>query len=331
MNKKVIALIVVSLLIWNISGKIHDNQNRSTPTPKPVPVKSVELTYEQVLDLIKETDVKNYVETLASKEYDGRATGTEGNVKAAEYIKKHLDQLNIPYKEQEFVARGSKTKNIIAYLEPSKPKSDTVIVIGAHFDHLGSRGDTYCPGADDNASGVAGVMAIATALSKYKHNLNHTIILQFYSAEELGLLGSKYYVEHPLFPLGDPDINKHITMINLDMIGYLKSKYNDGENMTKCRDYSSWTVYDYTNSVDLKNIVSGLQSKYPFAKHISGYRPGGSDHAPFYNKGIPVVFLHTGSHPHYHRPSDTPEKLNYTGLVKVTKLALEILLGTDKQ
>lgn len=330
MNKKLISLCVILLVLWNISGKLSNNLTSKVPLNKPSPQIPAELTYEQIISLIQEEDVKTYVQTLASKEYCGRGTGTEGNVKAAQYIKTHLEKLNIPYKEQEFTARGIKTSNIIGYINSSTIKSDNVLVIGAHFDHLGSSGNIYYPGADDNASGVAGVMAIATALSKYKNSLNHTVLLQFYSAEEMGLIGSKYYTNNPLFPLDDPDINKHIAMINLDMIGYLKSKYTTDENMTRCRDYKSWVVYNYTNSVDLKNIVSTLTSKYPFANNISGYRPGGSDHAPFYNKGIPVVFLHTGSHPNYHKPTDTPDKLNYKGLTQVAKLALEILLQADK-
>lgn len=330
MNKKIIALIVIFLVLWNISNKLSYNSTPNSSPNKPVPQKPIELTYEQIIDLIKEDDVKKYVETLASKEYDGRATGTEGNIKAASYIKTHLEKLNIPYKEQEFIARGKKTKNIIGYIQPFKTKSDSILVVGAHFDHLGSSGNIYYPGADDNASGVAGVMAIATALSKYKHKLHHTILIQFYSAEEMGLIGSKYYTNNPLFPLNNPDISKHTAMINLDMIGYLKIKYNDNENMTRSRDYEFYEKYNFTNSLDLKNIVSELSNKYSFAKNISGYRPGGSDHAPFYNKGIPIVFLHTGSHPNYHKPSDTPDKLNYNGLVNVTKLALEILITADK-
>jgi Zn-dependent M28 family amino/carboxypeptidase len=331
MNKYIIALIVIFLVLINISSKLSCNfiPNKIPDKPSPSPQILKELTRQQIINLIKQEDIKQYVETLSSKEYCGRKTGTEGNIKAAQYIKDHLNKLNILYKEQEFTARGVKTKNIIAYIVPPNVKSENILVIGAHFDHLGgSSYNSYYPGADDNASGVAGVMAIATALSK--HNLNNTILLQFYSAEEIGLVGSKYYTNNPLFPLNNPDINKHIAMINLDMIGYLKSNYTSNENTTTYRDDKSWTIYDYNNSVNLKKIVSTLNHKYPFATNISGYRPGGSDHAPFYNKGIPVVFLHTGLHNHYHKQTDTSDRLNYNGLVQVTKLALEIILEIDK-
>jgi Zn-dependent M28 family amino/carboxypeptidase len=328
MNKNTIAILLIIFVVFHIYGVLY---RESIITPVVIqPPKVIELTHNQILDCIKKEDIKTCVEKLASKEFDGRGTGTEGNIKAAQYIKSHLDSLKIPYKEQEFSVQNRKTKNIIAYISPKIPKSDNIIVIGAHFDHLGSRGSTYYPGADDNASGVAGVMAVATALSKYKDKLNHTVLLQFYSAEELGLIGSKYYVNNPLFPISRPDINKHSAMINLDMIGYLRKSYMDNENVTSYRNCKEWIVFKYGNGIDLKKIVDDLSSKYDFAKNISGYRPGGSDHAPFYNKGVPVVFLHTGSHAHYHKPSDTPDKLNYEGLTSVTKLALEILIKTDK-
>ncbi|MEY3311868.1 MAG: hypothetical protein RL348_1208, partial [Bacteroidota bacterium] len=292
-------------------------------------IKPTELTYDELLNLITVENVKQYVEYLSSKELEGRGTGTKGNDKAAEYICKHLDSLSIPYTKQSFTARGVNTLNIIAHITPPNITDDRIIVIGAHFDHLGSKGSSYYPGADDNASGTAGLMAIATALSKYKDKLKHTVSLQFYSAEEWGLIGSAFYTNNPLFPKDNPDISKHMAMINLDMIGYLKSKYNSYENMTNYRSDKEWRVYHYSLGLSLKDIVNELSKKYSFANNISGYRPGGSDHAPFFKKGIPVVFLHTGSHPHYHKTSDTPDKLNYNGLVCVSKLALEILIKID--
>lgn len=326
MNKNIFALLLILLVVFHICGVI----GRESVVDLPEEPKVIEVIPSQVIDSIKKEDIKQYIETLASKEFDGRGTGTEGNKKAADYIKKHLDNLKIPYIEQEFTVQNKKTSNIISYISSKKPVNDTIIVIGAHFDHLGSRGGSYYPGADDNASGVAGVMAIATALSKYKEKLNHTVSLQFYSAEELGLIGSKYYTNNPLLPISNADINKHIAMINLDMIGYLNKKYFKDENTTRYRDYQCWQVFNYGMNVSLKDIVQKLSEKYPFANNISGYRPGGSDHAPFYNKGIPVVFLHTGSHPHYHKTTDTPDKLNYDGLTMITKMALEIILEIDK-
>jgi Zn-dependent M28 family amino/carboxypeptidase len=327
MNKNTIAILLVCLVGFHLYG-VMNRENIISPEILDQP-QVVETTNQTIIDSIKSEDVKKYVEDLSSKEFDGRGTGTEGNKKAAEYIKNHLDKLNIKYVEQEFNAAGKTTKNIIAYIEPKNKSNDNIIVIGAHFDHLGSRGGSYYPGADDNASGVAGLMSIATALSKYKDKLKNTVSLQFYSGEELGLIGSKFYTNNPILPISKPNINNHIAMINLDMIGYLKNNYSESENTTSYKDYKERIVFDYSNMLSLKDTINSLLAKYPFAKNISGYKPGGSDHAPFYNKGIPIVFLHTGIHQHYHRISDTPEKLNYQGLCLVAKLALEVLLQID--
>lgn len=299
------------------------------PSPVVPVVPKVELTFDEIVQLIKEDDCRKYIQKLSSKEFNGRGTGTDGNKKAADYIKQHLDSLGIPHKVQKFTARGRDTENVIGFIEPKNKVNDKVIVIGAHFDHLGSKGDSYYPGADDNASGVAGVMAIANALVKYKDHLKHTVVLQFYSAEEMGLLGSKHYVNNPMFPLDNPDIEKHIAMINLDMIGFLKQQYSYSENTTTYRDYEFFYEYEFVQDFSIKSIVENLRPKYPFANNISGYRPGGSDHAPFYNKGIPVVFLHTGTHKYYHTTSDTPDRLNYSGVEKVSRFAFEILVNID--
>lgn len=330
MNKKIVLSFVILALLFH-TYQITNRNVSVVPPPipvvKPVIIKPDEKT---VVDSINKEDLHKYVSTLSSSEFYGRGTGSDGNTKTALYIKKYLDSLNIPYKEQYFTARGHKTSNIIGYIQ-SNSKSNKCIVIGAHYDHLGGNSKNYYPGADDNASGVAGVMSIASALQKYKDQLNHTILVQFYSAEEIGLLGSKYYVNNPLFPLDQPEIENHIAMINLDMIGYLKKDYATNYNTTIYRQDKEWIVFNYTNSVSLKDIVHNLTSKYSFADNIAGYRPGGSDHAPFYNKGIPVVFLHTGLHQHYHKVTDTPDRLNYDGMTKVSKLALEIILSIDKQ
>lgn len=330
----IVILLILAVFHFGYNTKPEKPDPPVVIVPEPKPPIIIEYTLEKVLETIKVEDIKKYVEDLSSKEFNGRATGTKGNDIAAKYICDHLDRLKIPYEKQEFNARGNKTSNIIAYITPSDPISNDIIVIGAHFDHLAPSGSSYYPGADDNASGTAAVMAIAEALTKYQHKLKHTISIQFYSAEELGLLGSYYYVDNPILPIDTPSIGRHIAMINLDMIGYLRSSYSLEDRTTTYREEVDSLTSDaevaMVSSVNLKNIVESLSIKYSFANNISGYKPGGSDHAPFYRKGVPVLFLHTGSHPHYHRPSDTPEKLNYNGLVSVARLALEIVINADK-
>lgn len=311
--------------------------NKNTPKPnsidKPQPVVVIEPkkepTIADIVSRVDESYIKEIVYKLSNKELCGRGTGTIGNELARKFICSELEQMNIPYKIQTFKARGHETHNIIAYISPVVP-SNEIIVVGAHFDHLGGDNSRFFPGADDNASGVAGVLAIAKAINDYKIKLQHTISIQFYSAEELGLIGSSYYCKNPILPLEKPDIDKHIAMINIDMIGYLKQTYLPTENCTQWKLDKEWKTFNTSNStIDMKNTINKLSSKYTFAKNISGYRPGGSDHAPFYNSGIPVLFLHTGLHSNYHKVTDTPDKLNYTGIVDITKLAIESILDID--
>jgi Zn-dependent M28 family amino/carboxypeptidase len=330
MYKNIIVAILLLLLVFHTNKILERTKVEETPKP-PTPVKKDELTYDKILNLIQKEDIKKHIIDLSSKEFCGRATGSEGNIRAADYIKNYLESLNIKYKEQKFLVKGKLTTNIIAYIVPENDANNQVIVIGAHYDHLGMiNNQAYYPGADDNASGVSALMSICKALNAYKNKLKNTISIQFYSAEELGLLGSKFYVNNPVLPLSSPSIDKHIAMINLDMIGYLKNNYQINENVAKYREDKSSIVFNYQTNISPKNIVAKLYDTYPFSKHICSYRPGGSDHAPFYNKGIPIVFLHTGLHSNYHKISDTPDKLNYLGIVEISKFAFEILVAIDK-
>jgi Zn-dependent M28 family amino/carboxypeptidase len=129
----------------------------------------------------------------------------------------------------------------------------------------------------------------------------------------MGLIGSRYYCNNPRFPIGRPDIQSHVAMVNMDMIGYLNQGYyfagfNEGES-----------------SIDLSRIIEKLNSKYSFAKRITSRGSGGSDHASFYNKRIPVAFLHTGLHDYYHTPQDTPDKINYEGMEQIARYACELV------
>ena len=327
-----LGLVFVGILLLFHYSKNTPNLNHiHEPINRPVIVEpKKEVSVEEILDTINENSIKTHIETLSSKELCGRGTGTNGAMMASKLIQEELSKLKIPYAIQKFTARGLEAHNIIGYIESTKNKDD-VIVIGAHYDHLGGNNERFFPGADDNASGVAGVLEIAKALSLYKERLNKTISIQFYSAEEMGLIGSSFYCKNPMLPLNGPDIDKHIAMVNLDMIGYLKNKYGEYDNCTTWKlDKEYKTFNNYRLTLDLKETVKDLSKKYPFANNISGYRPGGSDHAPFYNKGVPVIFLHTGLHPYYHKPTDTPDKLNYTGIKNIAKLATEIILQIDK-
>ena len=176
---------------------------------------------------------------------------------------------------------------------------DTVLVVGAHYDAVPGS-----PGADDNASGTAVVLMLAQMLKD--QTTRHTISFQLYSGEEDGLLGSHYYCENPKWP-----IKKHLFMLNLDMIGYLRPVTGD-------------------ETVPVNDILRPLFAKYEFAQGITLRNDPGSDNDSFEKKGIPAIFLHTGLHKNYHRRTDTADKLNYKGMSEICKYAYDLLLTVDK-
>lgn len=297
---------------------------------EPPPPKAAGVSFEQALAEISSQDLKDNLYYLASDTLEGRMSGKRGNVTAADFIYEKFKAAGLPTVVQKFPIQrmnpGPKnevgdnfTQNIYAWIE-GKEFKDEVVVIGAHMDHIG-----YGPamsrtprrleihnGADDNASGTVALLEIAEAFAKVKDQVKRTVVFQAYSAEEMGLIGSRYYCDNPMFPLERPDINKHIFMLNMDMIGYLKQGAY----------HASW--HSGESSVDISNIINKLNQKYEFAKSVTSRGTGGSDHASFYNKKVPIAFLHTGLHPYYHTPDDDADRINYIGLEKITKYAFEL-------
>lgn len=204
-------------------------------------------------------------------------------------------------------------KNVIGVLEGAGPHKEETIVIGAHFDHLGRGGPgSLAPnskeihnGADDNASGTAGLMEIARRLGEREEPLPRRIVLIAFNAEERGLLGAKEYVDSPLFPLEDT-----VAMLNMDMIGRL-----DGGKLT--------IFGTGTSSVWEQLIASATaQTELEIIKKPEGFGP--SDHSVFYGKKIPVLHFFTGIHDDYHRPSDDWEKLNIEGMRTIVDILEQI-------
>lgn len=303
--------------------------NKLPPDKGPAP----EASYQQAVSSINEDDLKKELYYLAGTETEGRMSGKAGNKLAADYVQRYFERCGLQTMLHKFkMGRynpGPKNEqgddfssNIYGWIEGTDPAlKDEVVVIGAHMDHLGygpkgsqapGRTGQIHPGADDNASGTVALLEIARAYSMMKGRCKRTTVFMAFSGEEMGLIGSKFYVENPVFPKSGPSIQKHVAMINMDMIGYLKK----GTFLASFDNEAS--------SPDLDRIITDLNGKYSFAKSISGRGAGGSDHAPFYNKRVPVVCLHTGMHKNYHTPDDTPDKINYKGLEQVTRYAFEL-------
>jgi aminopeptidase YwaD len=209
------------------------------------------------------------------------------------------------------------TENVIGVLPGSEVNLRREnVVIGAHYDHIGyghfgtrdssTEGEIH-HGADDNASGTAVLLQLAERMSRGAAKPARTIIFAAFSAEELGLHGSRHYVNHPPFPLGSTK-----AMLNLDMVGRLRD--------------NRLTVFGTNSAKEAGAIVVDAARDLGLeVRQSDGI--GRSDHMSFYNKKIPVLHFFTGTHPDYHRPSDTWDKLNYEGMAKITDL---ILMTTRK-
>lgn len=216
----------------------------------------------------------------------------------------------------------SHSANIVGYLEGTDPmmKSQYVIV-GAHFDHLGYGGEgsgslqpdvrAIHNGADDNASGTAALLEIMGAFATNRTSLTRSLVFIGFSAEELGTLGSTYYVNNPVFPL-----EQTIAMVNMDMVGRL-----DGNTLS---------VHGTGTSPQWEPLLQKHNSDSVFTLKLIKDGFGPSDHAPFYGKDIPVLFFFTGTHTDYHKPSDDWDKLNYPGLESVARFVYALVrdIGT---
>lgn len=204
------------------------------------------------------------------------------------------------------------TRNVIGYLEGSDPKlKNEVVVIGAHYDHLGmgnehSLAESSEPavhhGADDNASGTAAVLELSQYLAAHRQKLGRSVLFMGFSGEELGLLGSNYWVKHPTIPL-----ERVIAMINLDMVGRMSNN--------TCHVIGAPSSPIWSRLLNEANQSLGLRLR------TDGGTPlGGSDHQSFVVKDIPVLFFFTGVHADYHRPSDTWDKLNAEGTAQICRV-----------
>jgi hypothetical protein len=216
------------------------------------------------------------------------------------------------------VPKIRKARNVVGYLDNNAPLT---IVIGAHFDHLGYGEDGNSMirtgdlgihnGADDNASGTSSMIELAFLLKNSKAKQYNYLFIAF-SAEELGLNGSKYFVENPTIPLNNVNY-----MINMDMVG----RMNDSTKTI--------TVGGFGTSPSWKTMMDAVKKK-DFSIKVDSSGTGPSDHTSFYRKDIPVLFFFTGLHSDYHKPSDDADKINYVGMLKIIRF-IQQMIEADKQ
>jgi hypothetical protein len=289
------------------------------------------------LNTITSKDLIKHLYIVSSDEMEGRETGSKGQKKAGEYLINQYksNAISFPKGATDFYQRvpaaflNAKrnenlpdSANIWAYIEGSE-KPNEIIVISAHYDHVGIKDGEVYNGADDDGSGTVALLEIAQAFAiakKEGHGPKRSILFLHMTGEEHGLLGSSYYSEHPLFPMA-----KTITDINIDMIGRHDEFHNDSSNYVYLigSDYLSTDLFNICEAAN-KNYVN-LSLDYKFNDRADPnrfyYR---SDHYNFAKNGVPSVFLFSGVHADYHKPTDEVDKIEFEALKKRTQLAFSI-------
>ena len=320
MKKKIIAI----LLLLMISGC----STKKTNTPKS------DIEYGSLVSI--ET-LKTNLTYIASDEMEGRETGSEGQKKAGRYlIEQHKKNgLTFPkgatdfyqpipaaYLNAKYKENLPDSENIWAFVEGTE-KPNEIVVISAHYDHVGVKNGEIYNGADDDGSGTAALIEIGKAFQQAKKDGNgpkRSVLIIHMTGEEHGLHGSRYYSENPLFPLANTVAN-----INIDMIG------RRDEFHTASSNYIYLIGSDYLSS-DLAKICEEVNKKYTNLvldyKYNDRADPNRfyyrSDHYNFAKNGIPSVFLFSGIHEDYHKPGDDVEKIEFDALSKRTRYAFEI-------
>ena len=220
------------------------------------------------------------------------------------------------------------TQNVVAVWEGSDPVlKNEYVAIGAHYDHVGicspSATDSICNGADDDGSGTTGMLAIAEALTKAPTRPKRSILFVWHCGEEKGLWGSRYFTEYPTIPL-----NQIVTQLNMDMIGRSKASGDENpRNKNLTGPDAIYVIGSTMMSTELGEILETVNKSYlnlSFDKKYDDpadperffYR---SDHYMYARKGIPIIFFFDGVHEDYHRPGDTPEKIDYQKMEKVAR------------
>lgn len=321
-------LFFVSLLL--IFSCSSDKQNSDSDANNSIVFDDAE-TIKNYSNLIMADALKTHVYTLASDQFEGRATGSIGFDKASDFVRSYYKDMGInpPSSNPDYYQKIPQgyfssaippSQNVVAYIEGSE-KPEEVIIISAHLDHMGTKNDLIYYGADDNASGTAAVMEIAKAFAMAKkegHGPKRSLLFLHLTAEELGLYGSQYYVDKPIFPL-----DKTIANLNIDMIGRVdpSHQFKKQENYVYLigADRLSTRLHDISEAANKKftNLILDYTYNAENDKNRYYYR---SDHYNFALQNIPVIFYNNGEHPDYHKPSDTPDKINYPILQKRTQL-----------
>ncbi|MCD9577061.1 M28 family peptidase [Flavobacterium soyae] len=319
MKKIVILLLIASAFSCKNAQSVISKDN-SDPT--------------KYVKLISEKDLKKMLYIVASDEMQGRETGSAGQKKAGLYMIEQYKKNGVSFPKgasdyyQHIPASYLNAKrnqnlpdseNIWAYIEGSE-KPNEVLVISAHYDHVGIKDGEVYNGADDDGSGTVAVIEMAKAFAKAKkqgHGPKRSILFLHVTGEEHGLHGSRFYSENPLFPIANT-----ISDINIDMIGRRDVEHANTNNYVYVigADRLSSDLHNAVVAQNEKYIKMDLDFKFNDPADPNHFYER-SDHYNFAKHGIPAIFFFNGVHEDYHGKGDEPQKIEYDALTKRTKLA----------
>ncbi len=342
MNQAIRSTLLVAALASALASALPALQEAVPATaekPRPVPLAS-DHPLQPALATISADDLRDYEKWLASDERLGRCAGEPSNDEAADWIAERFEEFGLTplgddgtfLQHFEFQVRGgargqqARTQNVVGMWEGSDPKlKEQVVVVGAHFDHVGTAqsldagriggpagGDTIWNGADDNGSGTCTLLEVAQAFAAGNVKPRRSIVFIAFSAEEQGLFGSAHYCRAPAIP-----IERTVAMLNMDMVGR-----NSGKPIEMAATGS------FENDL-WPRLIEASRAAAPDLdfKLQSGYQPD-SDHASFLDVNVPTTFIFTGMHSDYHRISDSPDKLEYDQMAAIGRFATLLLWNT---
>ena len=324
--KKITSFGIVALLIASYA-------NAQTP----IVSKNREAIEVSYINSITESELKVHLNIIAADSMEGRDTGSEGQKKAGRYLVEQYKKDGIPFPKgadsyyqkvpAAFMNKDSgenlpDSANIWAFIEGSE-KPNEIVVVSAHYDHVGIKNGQVYNGADDDGSGTVSLLEIAQAFELAKkegHGPKRSILILHMTGEEHGLYGSSYYSQNPLFPIANT-----VADVNIDMIGRRDEAHKDSNNYVYLigSDYLSTDLFNICEEVNSKFTQLKLDYKYNDRNDPNRfyYR---SDHYNFAKFGIPVVFLFNGVHADYHKATDEVDKIEFDALTKRAQLGFSI-------
>lgn len=282
---------------------------------------------------ISAENLKTHLYQFADDKMQGRMTGSDGQKMAAAYLKDFYISQGIPAPEgsdyyqtipAEYFTKmrdAKPSENVVAFIKGTE-KPDEIIILSAHYDHVGMEGDEIYNGADDDGSGTVTMLEIAEAFklaANNGHGPKRSILFLHVTGEEIGLYGSRYYTENPIFPLENTVCN-----LNTDMVGRIDPDKGDNHNYIYLigSDKLSQELHDVSEQVNATYTKLELDYKFNDENDPNRfyYR---SDHYNFAKNNIPIIFYFNGVHEDYHKPTDTPDKIEYELMAKRGQLIFQ--------